>query len=246
MTAGKDVDYGRLGRLGIGVPQSNPTVEPELARLIPNSISQYTFRLTSPSRGPEQRLRDYLVNLPEMLETRFAGLPLNGFLFACTASSYVLEQEQIKEVCNAAQEKLGGKPVILATQAISHWLRQNQIRTLSLLSPYPDWLTNLAVKFWGNEGFDIVTHEQVAIPSDDTRGIYELSSSDAVPAFNQLAHSGADAVLISGTGMPSLQLLKMARSNGVNAISSNYCLAWAGTEMLKTELQPMNTWSGRG
>ena len=180
-----------------------------------------------------------------MLETRFAGLPLDGFLFACTASSYILEPEKIKEVSALRRRQcLVGSPSFLATEAISQWLRQNEIKSLSLLSPYPDWLTNLAVEFWGNEGFDIMTQEQVAIPSDDTRGIYELSSSDAVPAFNQLAHSGADAILISGTGMPSLQLLKMARSNGVKAISSNYCLAWAGTEMLKTELQPMKTWSG--
>jgi maleate isomerase len=40
--------------------------------------------------------------------------------------------------------------------------------------------------------------------------------------------SGADALLLSGTGMPTLGAIKQgAKTLSIPVLSSNYCLAWA-------------------
>ncbi|MEY3460659.1 MAG: hypothetical protein RLZZ03_312, partial [Pseudomonadota bacterium] len=79
-------DYARAGRLGIGTPQANPTVEAEIRRLLPFEVDAVTLRLTSASPDPAVRLCSYLMELPQHAK-QFAGMHVDVFLFACTATS---------------------------------------------------------------------------------------------------------------------------------------------------------------
>ena len=83
------LDYARMGRLGIGTPQANPTVEAEIRRVLPFAVDAVTLRLTSDSHDSATRLQSYLINLPQHAK-QFAGMPIDVFLFACTATSYFL------------------------------------------------------------------------------------------------------------------------------------------------------------
>ena len=38
------LDFARAGRLGIGTPQANPTVEAEIRRLLPFEVDSVTLR----------------------------------------------------------------------------------------------------------------------------------------------------------------------------------------------------------
>jgi maleate isomerase len=62
---------------------------------------------------------------------------------------------------------------------------------------------------------------------------------------------GAEAVLLTGTGMPSLRVLQpLEVARGVPVLSSNLCLAWAlakitGTAHPGPESRLYGGWSGR-
>ena len=71
-------DYARAGRLGIGTPQANPTVEAEIRRLLPYDVDAVTLRLTSPSADPTVRLKGYLTDLPHHAK-QFAGMQIDVF-----------------------------------------------------------------------------------------------------------------------------------------------------------------------
>ena len=86
------LDFARSGRLGIGTPQANPTVEAEIRRLLPFEVDSVTLRLTSDSPDSVTRLKSYLINLPQHAK-QFAGMKIDAFLFACTATSYLLAPE---------------------------------------------------------------------------------------------------------------------------------------------------------
>ena len=74
------LDYARLGRLGIGTPQANPTVEAEIRRLLPFEVDAVTLRLISDSTDSTTRLKSYLINLP-LHAKQFAGMPIDVFLY---------------------------------------------------------------------------------------------------------------------------------------------------------------------
>ena len=73
----------------------------------------------------------------------------------------------------------------------------------------------------------------------DTHRIYELTSDDALTALRKIDKSGADCLLASGTGMPTLRALRALRSElKLPVLSSNLSLAWALTQTAAPELAP--------
>ena len=71
----------------------------------------------------------------------------------------------------------------------------------------------------------MIDHRRVEIGSADTRAIYGPSTGAAHDALAAAKAAKPDAVLLSGTGMPTLALLDAAGEPPV--LSSNQCLAAA-------------------
>ena len=222
MTAG--YDYGRAGRIGIGTPQANPTVESEFAILLPPQAALSVTRLTSSASAPADRLRDYLWKLEGSLAD-FDTLKLDVFGFGCTASSYLVDRDREAAIYSACEERFG-YPVLGAADAIAWALDEIGARRIALLSSYPANLTGPAHGYWRSRGYTLVeTVEAGGLkPDADTRGIYELGSADAAAALTRIDTSVVDAVVISGTGMPTLPIIA-ASSAGIPLLSSNLCLA---------------------
>ncbi|MEI9992540.1 MAG: hypothetical protein WDM86_21220 [Rhizomicrobium sp.] len=213
-------DYGKAGVVGIGTPQANPTVEAEMAILLPPSVACATVRLTSPIADPLMRLAAYLEGIEEYL-ARFDALKPDVFGFGCTASSYLVgEEAQIV----AAAERRFGYPIVTATAAIAEQLTRLRARRIALITPYPPALSHAAASFWTQSGFDVAETIRIETGSADTRSIYALGSADARKALDRLKDASVDAILLSGTGMPTLPVLA-SPPPGPPLLSSNYCLA---------------------
>ena len=99
-------------------------------------------------------------------------------------------------------------------------------RRIFIVSPYPVWLHDAGVAYWRAAGLEVAGTATVPTGRADTRGIYELQGADAAALLADLDTGGADAVLLSGTGMPSLELLRARVSRHPPVLSSNLCLAW--------------------
>lgn len=215
-------DYGAAGFFGVLTPQANPTVEAEMRVLLPQDGVVCTARCVSAAKDPTQRLIDYFERLPETV-LAFDQLKLDVAGFACTGSSYLVGAQQEEDLLNQAARALGA-PVISATQAIDAALRAGSADAISFVAPYPDALIDAGVRYWSAKGYRVKTILQVKTGSRDTRSIYQLGSKDALASIAK-ARAGVDAILISGTGMPTLAFY--ADENAPPIFSSNPCLAWA-------------------
>ena len=235
-------DHTKNSRLGIATPQANPTVEAEMRRIIPNNIDYCVLRLLSKSSDPKTRLIDYLVNLPENIKTQFSDLSINTLLFGCTASTYLLGEEIEKEILANASEALGGARIVTAAGAIKKLLIAEKITRVGMLTPYPEWLQVYAEEYWSRSGVEVVAVQRVDIGSEDTYKIYDLEAEDAMPGFLRLLSKDCGAVLISGTGMPSLKLINNNETNGKKVISSNYAMARIGLSYLGIESRTKSEW----
>ncbi len=219
--------YASLGRFGVGVPQSNPTVEAELGVLLPRTASLHVTRLTSSAADPLDRLRRYLADLPIYLKD-FDGLKLAAFAFACTGSSYLLGVDEEAKIAESCAAKFG-YPIALAADSIVWALEKLNARNIAVIAPYPAALIEAGHHYLEARGVQVAALERVITSTADTRSIYLTGIADARAALARLPKSGIDAILISGTGMPTLGAVD---THGLPPIiSSNLCVAARALEL---------------
>ena len=73
------------------------------------------------------------------------------------------------------------------------YFTQNKIKKIAILTPYPQWLQEHAMRYWTEQGIEVVATEQVDIGGEDTYKIYELSSNDAKPGLINLMEADCEA-----------------------------------------------------
>ena len=189
-------------------------------------VAMYTMRLTSTSPESRVRLIEYIELLPRQLHA-LDTLPLDVFGFACTGSSYLIGAQREADLVRDLEATRRHK-IVTAGMAVRSALDQIGAKRIALVSPYPEWLTQASVRYWTAAGHDVVATSAIALGSDDTRAIYELNSEQAIEAAKRLDVSGADAVLLAGTGLPTLKgIERIEQITGRPTLSSNLCLSWA-------------------
>jgi maleate isomerase len=224
--APKAREYGRAGLFGILTPQGNPTVEPELRILLPARSSMLVSRLTSRSGSLRQRLIDYSERLGESIDS-FDDLAFDAIGFACTGSSYLVDGAEERRRLDKIQSGKG-YPVVTAADAIADALVSLGVGAIALISPYPDWLTDASRAHWERAGLKITAVLQLPSGARDAHGIYALTTPKVLETAANFDPGGAEAILVTGTGMPSLRaILALEPSVGLPVLSSNLCLAWA-------------------
>ncbi|MDO9525814.1 MAG: aspartate/glutamate racemase family protein, partial [Gemmobacter sp.] len=220
--------YAQKGLLGVLTPQANTTVEPELSLLLPPGFGMIAARLTSPCADMNDRLIDYLEDMDSVAD-QFANAPVSAIGFACTGASYLVgmprESEMIETMTQAR-----GIPVITAGRAIADALHALSARRIAVVSPYGDGLTATSVNYWSAHGFEVTEVCQVTQNSAAFHPIYAHSADVALDGLRRLEKSlNADAVVLLGTGLPTLPTLDAApyvTDRAVPVLSSNLCLAW--------------------
>jgi maleate isomerase len=217
--------------LGVTVPQANTTVEPEMQALLGARHTLLTARMVCQSADSRERLLDYL-NTLGATAAQFDVAPLQALGFACTGSSYLVGAAQEAEHL-AGLTAARGYPVLSAAQSILQALHVLGAHRIALLSPYPSWLSEAGLAYWKAAGLTVTA--KAGLPSEllDTRNIYKLTTPAVQSLLAGLDTSGCDAVLMSGTGMPSLRTMAGHRLH-MPVLSSNLCLAWA----MQCALQP--------
>lgn len=218
--------YGAVARVGLVVPPANSTVEPEMATMMPDTsrIALYAARLVGTvgkdiDAGIRERMAQYDASLPDVASS-LNGLELDVAWLGHTASSYMAQDNEVEILSGLARS--GARRLVTAAGAIAEVLNAMGAKRVGMVSAYPDWLTEIAVRYWRAQGRDVV--EVVHIKGDPS--IYAVQSEQVVRAARAICADAVDAILVSGTGVPTLHALDALAGDAVPVLSSNVCFGW--------------------
>lgn len=217
--------YAPKGLIGVFTPQANTTVEPEMALLTPPGYAFVNARMTSPKPTIPERLVDYMEQFPAPL-AQFANAPIDVVALACTGASYLIGLGREERLLADITARTGA-PALTGASASVDALRVLGARRIALVSPYNSALDAESAGFWRGCGFDVVAEASAFRDSGAFHPIYSLAAGEATAALDGLDPGGIDAVLMLGTGMPTLPAIAARpRLGDAPVISCMLALAW--------------------
>ena len=223
--------FGWRARIGVLVPPGNPTMEPELYRMAPEGVSLHFARLeevggaayASVAGGPaglDDRIENYVRGVPGPARALGAVKPA-VVVFGMTAASYAPRDRDETLVPQIAS--LTGAIGISAAGAVRAALERLGVKRLALGTPYPESISRLGREYWEATGFEVVGYHRLP----DVDNIYGENEQRAYQLARAADAPSADAVLLSGTGLPTVGILDVIeRDLGKPVISSNQACLW--------------------
>jgi len=220
-----ELEYAKRGLVGVLTPQANTTVEPEFRVLWPASVTMLNARLTSNKKQMEGRLVDYTNQIEKTLE-QFSNAPLQAVAFSCTGASYLIGQKKETQICERIKKNKGYN-LVTAARAVTDSFNALRAKKIGLVSPYPASLTEISITYWQNAGFEVTEVASAYNDTSDFHPIYSLSAGSSIEALHSLQNKEIDAIVMLGTGMPTLQpILDCQHWEGPPVTSCMLSLAW--------------------
>ena len=217
---------GWRARLGFMIPPGNPTVEPEMIALAPSGVSVHFQRMvargvTGSLDGQAERNRMMVDNIEATIEMLALVNPAVVVL-AHTATSYDLGRDG-EAALLARLEKFSGVRVITAFGCVLQALERLGARRVALGAPYSAETTQQGRRHLEASGIEVVH-------SDNLKGvtnIYDETPERAYTLARMVDRPEADAIFLSGTGMPTLPVLQALEDDlGKPVISSATAMMW--------------------
>lgn len=240
-------EYAPNGLVGLLTPQANTTVEPEFSVLMPDGVAWLNGRLTSDGETIKDRLVDYMTGL-DGATRQFGNAPIEALALGCTGTAYFVGAQQEDQMLDAVSQRLS-IPVFSAATALVDALQVLKAQRIILVSPYTGDVDAACAPYWQSRGFDIAS-KIAATGEAGFHPIYAMHSDDASRALATVDTDGVDAIVILGTGLPTLPTLaNLNHQFSVPVLSCMLALGWRTASALnKNEIsaEKIKDWASGG
>ncbi|GAA0456018.1 maleate cis-trans isomerase [Halococcus dombrowskii] len=215
---------GWRARLGLIVPSSNTTAEPELTTACPAGTSVHAARmpLEDVTADDLDAMADRTIECAELL----AHADVDVVAYGCTTGSLLhghgFDAELEAEIATTAD-----CPAVATALSVERALDALDCRRIALATPYVDDLTQREVAYLEESGREVVAVDGLDITANTDIGA--LTPEDAYRQVDTLLADAddPDGVFVSCTNYPSLSVVETLEADfGLPVVTSNAATLW--------------------
>jgi maleate isomerase len=222
MMVSKASNAQRTHRIGLLVPSSNTTVEPEFYRALPASVTLHTARLYLTDITPEAILR--IVQDLEDAAKLLATADVDVIVMGATAPSFLKGAGYDREVIDRIV-KATGKPATTTSTALLRALKLIGAKRIVLGSAYTDKVNAIAQAFLEANGLEVVAARGLNMV--DNLAVGRLGPESAYELARGTAGVEADALVLACTNWRSMETLeRLERELGRPVLSTTQVSVW--------------------
>ena len=213
-------------RIGFLVPPGNPTCEPEMIRLTPPGVTVHFTRMVAHGEagshaGQEERNKTQLAHLDGNVAL-LAMVKPDAIVMGHTASSYTLGQKGEAELV-ARMQKATGIPFLTAFGSVLKALEHLGVKRVALGAPYALDAMLKSKAYLELHGLEVVGSGVL----ENVVNIYDETPERAYELGRKVDTPEAQAVFLTGVGMPTLDMLQRLEDDlGKPVISSASAMMW--------------------
>jgi len=226
-------------RVGLIVPATNSTAEPDFAMVAPKNVSIHSQRMWNVNELTVEVMEEMNSDV-ERAARYLAEAKMDFIVYACTTGSFFkgpgYDEELIKGI-----EKVAGVPAVATAPSAVEALRFLGAKRISVASPYAQWQNDRLRAYYEALGFEVLNvegdpHGAVA----GGQGHCDLSPESVVEFASGVCRPEADVLFCSCTAWRSMEVAaELEQRTGKPVVSANQATIWAAfTRLGITGLQP--------
>lgn len=217
---------GWRAKIGVLLPSVNTVLEPDFYAMAPEGVTIHTARLRR-SRELSGDLRE--VNMMNQQIKRAADevatTQVDVILYGCTGGSFVKGSDYNQEIITRIVKQTG-IPATTTSSAVVRALRQLDIRTVAVVTPYPDHINALEKEFLEENQVAVAKIVGLGLRSDyalyDPSRTYRFAKEVVRDCTNEI-----DGIFISCTNFPAIEVINALECDiGKPVVTSNQASFW--------------------
>ncbi len=217
-----------MKRIGLFVPSSNTTIEPEFYRALPRHVTLHVARLYL-----TQIATDSIENIIRDIEVQarnLASADVDVIVLGATAPSFLKGLGYDLEVSQRI-EKASGKPAMTTSTALVNALKELGVARIALGAAYDDRVNGIAKDFLEASGVQVVQAKGLGMV--DNLAVGRLDDESALELARQVDHPDAQAIALACTNWKTMGVLdQLEQELGKPVISTSQVSIWAALRMI--------------
>jgi len=210
-----------MSRVGLLLPSSNTTMEPDLYRMAPKDVTVHTARMMLRDVTPEglEEMAGEATRAARLLKTADVDI----LAYGCTSGSLIRGVEWEKSLRRRLEET-AGVPAVTTAGAVVEGLRALGAERVSVFTPYTDAVNMHEKSFLEAHDYRVDTMRGLGLTDNQMIGRVSMMQLESfiVPA------RGSDAVFVSCTNLPVLHLVEeLEERHRLPFVTSNQATMWA-------------------
>ena len=216
------------GRVGLLLPSSNTTMEPDFYRMAPEGVTVHSARMTLRSVTVErlEEMSGEATKAAELLATAGVGV----IVFGCTSGSLLKGVEWERSLVSRIRDETG-IPTVSTAGAVVEGLKSLGVHRVSVATPYTEDINLLEKRFLEAHGFVVEAIQGLGLA--DNLEIAAVSPERVMELVGEVA-GDSDGVFISCTNLPVVPLISGLEARlGRPLVASNQASMWAVLRVLR-------------